>query len=259
MPDRKVYAGTHWWSDNERDLLDLKIAESAGYVDQWLISQGMTTLRGHPRDVTVPFERDDVQWCTARTDKLRGSGKIVCRARLRLQRDVLLKGIELQPDDIFMLSDLDEIVHRQDWPSVLSAADEYGLVWLVMRTYIGKINTPAARVPLAQCCAVTGRWLTRSGISLSALRSTMKLRTKGFKLPTRGQHFSWLYAHDDLAAMEEKLHNYDHVERDNDQSLQDMRKCAGRFTHTGVVEIDGRYPDGIRDNMELWQKYVAEA
>jgi hypothetical protein len=274
MSDRKIYAGTLWWTDAERDLLDLKLAEADGYVDEWRIAQGTTTFRGTPRKTDIPVDRPDIRWFTVPTESvisehpslLHDPPKVdLCTlSRSMSQRNVLLDKAEMRPQDIFILNDLDEVLQRQDYPVVIDAAIKHGLVWHSMRHYIGKIDRFGGRHK-AFSLAVTGEWWQAhteiSGVVLTVhglrhIPAAVKCAVAPV-IDVRGQHFCWLHA--DFAEVERKLHEWGHPEFDTPQMLKEMRQGGGRlYTAAGIVPVDDSYPTTILENLSYWDKYRAD-
>ncbi|MBN9024435.1 hypothetical protein [Kaistia sp. MMO-174] len=102
---------------NELDLLEIRLHEMAPFVDRFVIAEATTTFSGQPKPLHFELNRarfkafeDKIVYIVVDTSGGQEDGW----ARRRKQCDGLLDGVrDAAPDDIVLLSDLDEILSAE--------------------------------------------------------------------------------------------------------------------------------------------------
>lgn len=250
-----LYIGMLWWNLAELQMLRLRLEEVPADIDyRFIIAQGTTSFRGHPRQITKPIQGPKIHWTIADTSKLKGHSERVSLRRNAIQRNATLP--KLEQDDVFLFSDLDEVIHRQDWPTIMEQALHYGFIRLPMWHYYAKINLQAGD-NWFRPFAIVGSYLN----SLPPKQATvdaLRRRSDGVHISTRGQHFSWLYSDNDPSFVQYKAHNNAHPSRNESNRQRSIRQGRGpKGQETTVVPVDHTYPIGILSNRSVWEPYIA--
>ena len=241
----------------ESDLLQLKLLEG-DFVDQWIISQATTTFRGHRRTICYPdLPSNKITHRVVDTSQIRGQRIRRCRRRNALQRNALLEGLHLEDDDIFIFSDLDEIIRKKDRNIVVNETEKHGFVFFSMRYYFIKINLIGPKQWIGPFAA-TGKFLREHpDYTVNKLRVQRKRAVKGFMkhIPISGQHFSWLCPWDDdrLIKMKNRNNSWERGKWNQD------RLIGPKGTPLTPVPVDHTFPETIRANPRIWDKYTYEA
>jgi len=254
-----LYIGMMWWHEDELPLLQLRAHERPQIEHVLRIAQATTTFRGSPREVsgTPLVEIPDADVVTVDTSQVVGAGEPKCAARRRLQRNATFPD-KLYPDDVFIFTDLDEVVHREDWTGIVAAARRQGFIRLRMRNYAGKINQYLGN-KWAAPFAVTGKFvrtLPKAQRAVDALRRR-RGRLRGRVYPVQGQHFSWLVPDDDWSFVEQKDANNSHPKLSGRWPRMLPNGQSGKGVAFKVVPVDDTYPSGILENLDTWRPYIA--
>lgn len=176
---------------NELELLECRLEEMYDAVDYFVAVEADVDHQGHPKPYILSENRARFEWC----EKL-----VVVRAtdlppvdeypnawyREVAQREHLTTGLaqlDLQPDDIILHGDVDEIpravVARNIRPKGMTTLLQRGHFWAVDWLYPpGWEGTVAARV--------------KDITSFGEMRNTRRQNPARMCIPDAGWHFSWL-------------------------------------------------------------------
>jgi hypothetical protein len=242
---------------NELDLLDLKIAEELGSVDRMVIAEANMTHQGESKP-TYLEGNPKYQHPKIELKILKDQFGPSPRKNEWIQRNALVTDFE--DDDVFIVTDVDEIIKREDIPGIVEAARTHGLVRLEQNIYHYKINLLAWGGVWIHPLAVTGSYLHQSKLPLTRIRNNTDL---GVPIPTQGKHFSYLGDPEQIAF---KMRSFSHWEL-NVSRFTDLEQIEGRIRdrvnplERGVplrrVELDESYPRTILEHPEIWEKYTA--
>jgi beta-1,4-mannosyl-glycoprotein beta-1,4-N-acetylglucosaminyltransferase len=101
--------------DSELDLLEHRLSELAQVVDCFVIVEAATTFSGQPKPLVLKENLYRFRWCRKKIRRvevapLLGDGPEAAWEREAQQRAGILAGLrDARPDDLVMISDLDEI------------------------------------------------------------------------------------------------------------------------------------------------------
>lgn len=244
-----LYAG-------EIDVLELRLNVVGDHVDRFVLVEAGETFSGRPK----PFAFED------QADRLRPFADRIRYVKIpRLppvanpwvreiwQRNQMRRGIvDLKPDDVVFLSDVDEIPNV---PAVLPRLRDQPVA-LAQPLYYYFLNLRL------------GTW--RSAVALRGAHyaiSPHELRTVPDKpvVPGAGWHFSYL---GDVDFIQRKLASYSHqefnvapynTEENIRRALATRTDLFGRKLDFEVVALDDSFPRHVRDNPERYARFVIPA
>lgn len=183
----------------EIDILELRLRELDTVVDRFVISEASTTFQGRPKRVVLDDYSDRLApWWDRIThvvvDDLPSGDD--CWAREHFQRNTLKRGLtDLRPDDLFLLSDIDEIptiaAIRACRPMPVS------VIAMTMHSFAVDWQYPT---PWRGTVACYGRDLN----DLSVLRYARN--RDDYQTIEGGRHFTW------LGDQETKVRSFSHAE-----------------------------------------------
>lgn len=267
---------------NELDLLEIRLNTLAPVVDKFVIAESTRTHRGKPKPLL--FESNKSRFSAflpkiiyIKVEDLLPEEEINKNPYERAwinenrQRNALKRGlVNAAPNDIFLLSDLDEIPH----PEVVKALDSilcegirgvrfrmsayyYYLNYFNYTKPIWEMGTFAARFSVFEdkeylSCAVMGRFTPESenqGATMQRCRFLLADKS----LPRAGWHFSYLGG---IEAIENKLKSFSHSEFSTiprpvlEQRIRKGRDPFGRGERFFGEPIDDTFPRYIKENQE---------
>jgi hypothetical protein len=237
--------------NDEIALLKIHLAEMADWVDQFVIVESKVTFTGQPKP--LHFKRHKHEF-VAYADKIR---HVVVRehpatinspwGRDFRQRDMAATALSglAAPDDLVLLTDVDEIVHRRALEGF--EGDLAGLRMTMSRFFLNYRPT-TDNFPLRRTGAVArARLLQRFGSSY--LRFELARSKQGQLIDHAGWHFTSVC---DPARLVAKMNSYAHQERGvewRDVDLVDERLSgirAGDYEPGWErAEIDESFPDYV--------------
>ncbi len=244
---------------NEITILQIRLREMADWVDHFVIVEAAETFTGRAK----PFYLDDFKAVIAEFEPKILRVKVdafpaCCRtpwAREFYQRDVAVRALDglWTPDDLMIVTDVDEIVDRRGLEGFDSA-----LAALRMRThrfflnYCAKEGTTHANRRSGFACKA--EVLSRFGSSY--LRMSMAPYAKDWlSLPNCGWHLTSI---GDAEAIADKFRSFSHQEEDK-ATFRDVDRTRARLNSiragsTNPVwerrEIDDSFPAYVREHEE---------
>ncbi|MHA1949703.1 MAG: hypothetical protein ACW99G_06905 [Candidatus Thorarchaeota archaeon] len=245
---------------NEFELLDLKIAEEIEQVDYFYVSEADHSFSYTPKPVHLKEDdrfKDNPKLKLVVTDDF--DPNIHPRDNEIIQRNKPLSFIDINPEDFFIVSDVDEIIRRQDIPSILEKTEEHGLIRIGMHFHAYGINLRRGhKAGWNGPYCVTGKTLLETKMNFDQLRRKRK-EYPVFK--TDGRHFSFLgseefirnklknWGHSDVYG-KEKWSSVDAIKERKENLLDPIGRELSR------IDIDDTYPTEILENMDKWEKYI---
>lgn len=279
---------------NELDLLELRLSELAPVVDRFVIAESPLTFTGREKPLFFEQNRarfapylDKIEHVVVR-DMQDGPGTSAWEREWH-QRRALIRGIgTAAPDDLIMLSDLDEIPRQAALARLKPVGAGAGITILESNLSLGYANTRPVEpyYSLVQAPRLLARKNLRDFQSLRAFRARTTrsslaaplepLLTRARALlafgaplgvtvvPDSAWHFSYLGGAD---AIREKLLSYAHTEAQTAEGLDldtIAKGLASRTFHLGQlalhdVDVDESFPGALRDNPEKWAHLMAPA
>jgi hypothetical protein len=243
---------------DESLLLEMRLAEMGGWVDQFVLVEATQTFTGKPKPLNFADNRERFGF----GDKMINVAvesfpewADTAWARDFHQRDMAVAGLQgrLRPDDIILITDADEIVDRRAlegyWPHLASLRMATSKHFLNYAALPG--NAHANRRSGAIC---RGEHLARFGVTY--IRTALSAARKQWEtVPKAGWHFTSL---GDTDAVFGKLSAYAHQE----ESKSVYRERSGVEAHLAGVRagrfeegwtrrpVDETYPRFVRENQE---------
>ncbi len=214
--------------NGELELLRIKLHEMGPWVDRFVLVETGMTFSGQPKPIR--FDENARMQLASFLPKI---GHVVVErfpdhvtsawAREFYQRDYAVAGLEdlCGPDDLVILSDVDEVVDRR-------AMDGFDgeIAPISMAALRFFLNYRLAGQEICKSILCRGRYLERWGASL--LRTVLASRVIEWRIPHGGWHFSSVGDAEDIAA---KLASYAHQENDrpdNERRYRGLREQLRR-------------------------------
>jgi beta-1,4-mannosyl-glycoprotein beta-1,4-N-acetylglucosaminyltransferase len=241
--------------NGEVDLLELRLTETEGVVDRWVIVEGTHTHQGAPKPPggDPPARLRGGRWAERIDHVLVPPRGATTGEREASQRQDVMRAVEsagARPDDLVHVSDLDEITSADAMRQFRQRLDEGGR----------PLMSCEHRMSYYWLNCVTGGWGAAKIGTLAAIRElagcTHRLRfTDAPLLPQAGWHFSFMGG---PSEMRRKLESYLHEELNQphfkDERHLELCRATGfdlflRPGHDGTfVEVDGSFPRCVRDD-----------
>jgi glycogen(starch) synthase len=246
---------------NELDVLEIRLEELSDVVDEFVLVEATRTFSGAPKPLVFAEHRTRFSRFLGRirhvvVEDLPKSARSAWE-REHLQRDAILRGLAgAEPDDLVMISDVDEIPRA----SVVASFDG-DVAALRQRMSYYRLN----------CVNVRGHAMDPWSVIVRRrlLRSPQALREQRFRLPcleNAGWHFSYL---GDAAAVRRKIEAFSHQELNvpafTDLEAIERRMAEGHdlFDRPEVewrfVPIDASFPRCVHEQRARWVRFVREA
>lgn len=236
---------------DELDLLEVRLIELDNEVYRHVIVEAPVTFQGNPKpmyylenqDRFAPW-KDKIIHVIADLEDCQD-----CWAREVVIREAIRQGLgELRDDDIFLISDADEIPRA----NYLQQAPGYTLI---MRTHILAVNllepgwSAGTTASLGKSYRETiQRFNGRNGIQGVQGRNCLARET-GYPI-IAGWHFSWLGGPD---AMRTKAHSFSHsewapaIDANAERMYAERMSPASMGGHLLETVIDGSFPKYIQE------------
>lgn len=244
---------------NELDILEMRLEELYPVVDQFIIVEGSLTFQGDPKPQygwqnSERFSKyaDKISWCYVNHGWPGGRG-FTAWDRETFQRNKIkdfLNYDEMNPDDIVIISDVDEIPRRSDLQYVINGMSNVNVYTMGLRAYFYALNVRAEHEHDIKVV----RWSYLQGVTPQEVRKSPPHIKKG----NAGWHFSYV---GDLDFIMNKLDSYSHTEfkhlkiGDIESALADQRTFWDD-TKLSVVEVDETWPFAVVENPRKWSKHI---
>jgi len=255
---------------NESDLLRARLVEHDPFVDYFVLVEGDHTFSGHSKPMYFdPSDPRLAQFCH----------KIICvKANLqtapcdawnneRTQRRAILSAVTPSPDDILLISDVDEIVSRNHWAALLSEMTRQPAIAIRMACYYYYINlmTPEH---FTFSKMLRYDYITKNGLDADSARwlSSAAPRPRLWEVPdSYGWHFSYVGSPDFIR---NKISSFSHQEYNNStyaapegirEAVERRIDLFGRWDNKRFLAdlVDERWPLEMINN-PLWKQYVCK-
>lgn len=259
-----IYSMTMFF--DEIDLLDLKIREELPYVDKMIVVESAITHSGKSKLLNFPVgkyshkvkyiitQASVYEDCPGRWDK-----------EVR-QRDFATLNLDIKDDDIFIVTDVDEIINGENIKKIIDATKAHGIIRIGMRLFFYYINVQQPYYVCAHPYATTGKRY-KENPSLSYLRTgpdrnSGEFHRNSIVVPDCGNHFAWLGG---VEKVKQKFDNFCHTEYDTpairagiEERFEKLGNIVGRTDQPAfvIIDIDELYPRTIRENIQDWTKYI---
>lgn len=245
----------------ESHLWRLRLEEHfAGGVELLHVAEGDATFAGRPRRYAhppLPGDGRRVLWHGVLLSETPGDAW----ARERALYDAALPLLE--PGDVVLFSNMDELHCREDIPHYVDAAKRFGLVRIVAKNHYYKLNNVALQPRLQHVTTpvvVTYEYLRDTGRTLASVR-----KAGGELLARNSHHFDYC---DTPAALAEKVMAFSHQEynRRPFTDPQHIQQCMVDGTDLfqrwpgrqwRPEPLDDTYPLAVRSRPEAWAAWLA--
>lgn len=246
---------------NELELLEIRLNEMSDYVDKFVIVEACETFRGNPKPYYFEENRHLFDRFADKIIHIKVDRKLYTEdpwTRERFQRQHVLEGLkECHPNDIVILSDVDEVVRGSCIPQVIDllTSKQAEAVVCEQDMYQGFLNRYQAKWRGSVCTSyrVIKSLSTKNTRRLRNMRPRL-LRRTGIKkitcLPKAGWHFTSMGGIDRHIL---KLESYSHREFDTPE-LKKEEKILQTFRSHPLVTIDSSFPHYIVANRSHYEE-----
>jgi Glycosyltransferase family 17 len=255
---------------NELDVLEMRLQEGWDTVDQFVIAEANMSHSGKPKEYIL---LDNWERFKPYADKIKRvqvddfPDTPDSWVREKYQRWSLGKGLtELQPEDLVIVSDLDEIPRAEMIDMIKEDENNYDRYILTIPMFQYKINYmkifDIAKQP--NIMVVRGRAFSNAQQEREYTFPWVQKPEDLVFVDHGGWHFT--YFGDDSAAIT-KIKNFAHTETDTDDMIKRhniewfvQNKCGHHGpTHPErfeYVQVDDYFPKCITDNLDKWQHMI---
>lgn len=253
---------------NELDVLEIRLQEMWDTTDYFVITESNLSHSGKPKDYILldnwerfkPYQ-DKIK--RIQVDDMPATDNSWVREKY--QRFSLGKGLEgLEPDDIVIVSDLDEIPRAEAVDMIKEDANDYDKYILTIPMFQYKINYMKIyeRSKQRNIMLTRGRAFTNAQQEREFTFPWVATPDDTVYIDHGGWHFTY-FGDDDNAIT--KIKNFAHTETDR-QDLIDRHNIEwmvnNKYGHHGpnhkerfeIVKVDDYFPRAITDNLDYWTK-----
>ena len=238
---------------NEIDLIDLRIEEESPYVDKIFIAESPMTFTGNAKPLNFPIERhkDNEKVVYLVVPHSAYIGCNIAWDREHVQRNYAQTIVPFNDDDIWFVTDTDEVLIGEKLPGLVKVVRQHGLVGLHMPSYSYYINAKCNRDwfhPFAAIGSICKKY------TFDNLRN--RVRINSYNMPNCGKHFCNLGG---AEAIEYKLKSFSHVEHNTPAYLSRLVGQLNNICKSNgltVVNVDNSYPKTILNNLANWGKHI---
>lgn len=268
---------------NEIDLLELRLNELWDVVDVFVIVEAKHTFTGNPKPMCLAENEERL---AKYADKIR---YVVVDAfpdgmsnwgKEEYQRNALKREMsDVQPDDILIFSDLDEIPRASVVKDIIAQGIRPREIYcLSLDWYSFYLNIKIAQkwerqgprmiragdlgefYPLRRVMAPTRRW-GRNVMRQIKSSWRMGFWAKRILVPDAGWHLTWMGGVEAVALKGSSIPNHSSMPEGEktvawaDTRVKDLLADGTRYS---IVSIDDSFPAFVRENPEAFEKYILQ-
>jgi len=246
-PQSKVYDCFLFF--NEFELLKVRLHEMSPFVDKFVLVEAAETFRGDPKPLYFAENQHLFNDYKDKIIHIVVEGHYEDDARFhreRYQRNQMLRGLKnCHPSDIIFISDVDEIVRRDDIPKIVEAlkSKKVKTVLCEQRMYLFYLNRFQSLWP--GTVATTFKEIQKTYGSQPTLVRKKRSKRDPFILKNSGWHFSYMGG---VEQMMKKIAAFSHFEIDTPEHRQSYIE---QFKSEQPLEvIDSSFPLYVIEHQE---------
>lgn len=234
---------------NEFELLKMRLYEMSPFVDKFVVVEAEETFRGDPKPLYFEQNRHLFEAYKDKIIHIAVKGHYEDNGRFhreRYQRNQILRGLkECKDSDIILISDVDEIVRRNDIPKIVEALTlkKTRQVLCEQKMYMFYLNRFQSLWP--GTTATTFKEVKTRYHSQPTLVRKKRSKKHPFILRNSGWHFSYMGG---IEQMMKKIASFSHFEVDTPEA---RRSYIQQFQAEQPLEpIDALFPLYVVENQE---------
>lgn len=259
--------------NDELEMLDLRLNILAPVVDRFAIVEAVQTFQGQPKPLHYADNAERFKPWADRIVHVPVTTLPMTANPWEIeayQRMSILRGLtECGPDDVVMVSDVDEIPNPKAVISLANAyehrvVDSHAVVAFEMALYSFTLNWRHVR-PWFGTRMLRHQHFIESTESPQSLRSTVYPRPHEMVAHQAGWSFSWMGG---VEAVRRKAQAFSHAEVNRPEVLSDeniersirdgVSLVEGDGNEYRYQELDDSYPQYLVDNIERYQHWLAD-
>ena len=247
--------------NNEFDMLDIHLAITEHYVDQWVILEASRTFSGIPKPYYLTDNidryqqryRDKIKVVTLELEEHQTN--LVCETMMRQAIAPALA--EYSVEDIVIHGDLDEIINPESWEEIIAAMNQHNCpVSCGFEMYMYKFDQRADRGWKGSVVARRRMFDTPHELYKgNSIKRKNRDHCVGFKIPV-GWHWTWMGSDDLIRNKVVSCIETQH--RDPEEMLQAFKRkdTIAAINHKCTTHVvDVRYPDAVQDILKKYPSY----
>ena len=254
---------------NELDLVEVRLEELYDVVDYFVIAESNVTHAGNPKPYIF---LDNIERFSKYKSKIRHikvddmPDNVSGMYRDNYQRHSLHKGLtDLRPEDLVIVSDLDEIPRAELIHMIKEDANDYDRYFLNLPQFRHRLNFMLVKDnhKFTNIVVTKGHAFTDPHKEREFTFPWSAKPNNHVVLEHGGWHFTWLGNDQEVIT---KLQNFAHTDLNNEQTVANInihdvieRKASFLPNHNEGFEyvvINDYFPDAIRNNISKWQHLI---
>lgn len=255
---------------NELDVLEIRLQELWDSVDVFVLAESNTSHSGKPKEYIFENNKDRFEKYMSKIRHVKVDDMVATNdamARDRFQRSCLHRGLtDIEPDDIIIVSDLDEIPRAEAVEMVKVDENNYERYIFVIPMFQYKLNYmkyfDIAKQP--NIMVTRGRVFTNPQQEREYTFPWVPKPADIVFVDHAGWHFT--YFGDDTHAIT-KIQNFAHTETDTPDMIARHNiewMVSNKYGHHGInyherydiVQVDDYFPKCVTDNLDRWQHAI---
>lgn len=240
---------------NELDVLEIRLNELYNSVDKFVLVESEETFRGKPKPLYFNDNKDRFAPFLDKIIHIVIKDRIDTGnpwARERFQRDQIMKGLkQCEPNDIIILSDVDEIIRESVIPIIINKLDNEKLSCILCEQTLYRffLNSFDFSSSWAGTCATHYQNFLKTSPDIFRLERD---KNSKHRIPNAGWHFCSMGGQDSIS---KKYESFSHSEVDTEyhRSLQFTKDYMSKYCK--IVNIDETYPNFVLINLKYYEEH----
>lgn len=245
---------------NELDILEIRLNELYSHVDGFILVESRETHRGNPKPLYFEESRDRFRSFLPKITHIVIDQSISTQNpwdRENFQRDSIMEGLKkvaCSPDDLVMISDVDEVVRGSKIPEIYRYMNLFNFSKIVCEQSLYRfyLNCLDRSCRWAGTCVIKYRDLLQTTpTSLRIQRDAGNGKFAYPVLPHCGWHFTSMGG---LERFAYKMEQYAHAEHDTPEhkSLSYVEK---EILNCTLLPIDDSFPCYMKENIDFYKEH----
>lgn len=245
---------------NELDVLEIRLQEMYEHVDKFVIVESLETFRGNLKPLYYAKNKERYKKFADKIIHIIVEERINTHSawvREEYQRDQIVRGLkDCEPDDLILISDVDEIVRASMIPVINNAVCKEMQNPLICEQTLYRffLNSKDLSCVWGGTCAITFNKLIHTTPHRLRIDRSDGVRTFNYPLVyNAGWHFTSMGG---LEIYKQRVEAFSHEEYDRPENKTFEAIYNYMNAHCIVVPVDESYPRYILENEEYFREKV---